>query len=131
MKQISMEMARYLFNAKEEVYRLYEDGTESLVENENDIREHDDFFGTEHEGWKEEFTKKEKETLIRGLDMLVEAESDVIDYSEIFKKLGKCETDKCETFSCKRCGFEVHSYTKKHIEEFGFPEHICLNNEIR
>ncbi len=32
---------------------------------------------------------------------------------------------------CDRCDFEVHSYSKEHIKEFGFPEHICLNNELR
>jgi len=49
MIEISETMARYLFNSDEEVYILYPDGTESLVEDITDIQDIDDdcIFGRE------------------------------------------------------------------------------------
>lgn len=49
MKEISEQMARYLFHTGREVYRLYEDGTEAMVNEHADIPEHaiDGIFGVE------------------------------------------------------------------------------------
>jgi hypothetical protein len=49
MIQISSEMARYLFNSNHEIYKLYPNGTESLIEDMNEIInvENDIIFGVE------------------------------------------------------------------------------------
>lgn len=48
MTEICTRMALYLFNAGTEVYRLYDDGTEGVVEEEKEIHDHDGIFGVEY-----------------------------------------------------------------------------------
>ena len=46
MKEISYQMALYLFNKEvHEVYRLYDDGTESLITSNNEIHIHNSQHG--------------------------------------------------------------------------------------
>lgn len=51
MNEISFEMAKYLYNANREVFRLYDDGVESAVEKYDDIINHNKdggIFGVEN-----------------------------------------------------------------------------------
>lgn len=47
MKEISFDMAQYLYNSGEEVYLLFSDGTERLIEDSNEINSHKGIFGIE------------------------------------------------------------------------------------
>lgn len=47
MRQISKEMAIYLFNGNREVFKLYPDGTEGVVESCEEIAETDLILGVE------------------------------------------------------------------------------------
>ena len=49
MNEISSEMAKYLFHSDTEVYKLYPDGTESVVEEADEINTHEGIFGVEDE----------------------------------------------------------------------------------
>lgn len=50
MREVSVEMAKYLYYSDVQVYRLYPDGTEGLVEKVAEIYDHHDrggIFGVE------------------------------------------------------------------------------------
>lgn len=47
MKQVSREMAYYLFNSNKEVFRLYNDGTEAVIEDIYQLNLHEGIFGVE------------------------------------------------------------------------------------
>lgn len=47
MREISCEMAKYLWNSGNEVFKLYPDGTEAIVENADEISYHQSIFGVE------------------------------------------------------------------------------------
>lgn len=49
MAAVDMEMAQALFQSGASVYRLYEDGTESLVEESDRLEDHPGMFGVEYQ----------------------------------------------------------------------------------
>ncbi len=49
MIEITKAMSKYLFNANQEVFLLYEDGTESVANNLEEIMNHEQIFGREND----------------------------------------------------------------------------------
>lgn len=47
MIEISKEMAKYLFNTDKEVFKLYDDGCEAVIEDFEEIDKHEGIFGRE------------------------------------------------------------------------------------
>lgn len=47
MCEVSREFAKYLFNTNIEVFRLYADGTEGVVDDVEEIQSHEGIFGVE------------------------------------------------------------------------------------